>query len=441
MNFINNQTPLFGVGGGVPAGGTKHAGHANFATLITPYVEKTPVPTSVGESSDYADPMKEPIVTAPSVTWKSAGSGKKRLKLVRLQNGTFGLVPENDTIEGEIDFGGESPSGPLRVLPVLDDGVSTTQMDSLVSGSFLSPDDPFRNMGGFTGSEEGSVYHTPRTASPSPISSVSTMSPLKGLPKPSKTFKNLEQLQERLDVLVNDIEEGKRSEALEVLKRLPSVKDLEEMDRLKYRLMNLKKDDPTFSPEQISKFNQNVDRIYESYFPFPKIQAAPAFNNTWDEKNQKMPKIEKETEYAFLEKQTKPQRKKPNLKINLKGLKESAGQNYYTTKMEANSHPNAFDFLPPPKTSGRKRKYGVTPDKTRKKRKITEKKKPNLKINVKGLKQSAGQNIYSKGTRLEAKSKPKIFDELPEPKTRNQLNQIMENIKSRRPPIKKRGSK
>jgi hypothetical protein len=113
MNVINNLHPISPVGGGLPAGGTEHAGHAQWATLITPFANLKDF-NQPPQPSEYANPMKRKIVMAPSVTWKSAGPNKKQLILVKLPNGLFGLKPESEPMDGVGDSGTEIPPGPIR---------------------------------------------------------------------------------------------------------------------------------------------------------------------------------------------------------------------------------------------------------------------------------------------------------------------------------------
>ena len=113
MNVINNLHPISPVGGGLPAGGTEHAGHAQWATLITPFANLKDF-NQPPQPSEYANPMKRKIVMAPSVTWKSAGPNKKQLILVKLPNGLFGLKPDSEPMDGVGDSGTEIPPGPIR---------------------------------------------------------------------------------------------------------------------------------------------------------------------------------------------------------------------------------------------------------------------------------------------------------------------------------------
>lgn len=131
MNVINNLHPISPVGGGLPAGGTEHAGHAAWATLITPFANLKDF-NQPPQPSEYANPMKRKIVMAPSVTWKSAGPNKKQLILVKLPNGLFGLKPESEPMDGVGDSGTEIPPGPIRPAapPSL---LSPTTPDSFIS--------------------------------------------------------------------------------------------------------------------------------------------------------------------------------------------------------------------------------------------------------------------------------------------------------------------
>jgi len=474
MNFINNKTPLFAVGGGIPAGGTEHAGHANFATLITPFSMKTLGNPLHQPPSDYADPMKEPIVEAPSVTWRSRAPGRKVLKIRKLPNGTFALAPENDTIEGENDYGGEVQTGPLKILTPLDDNVATDEIDSLVSGYFVGPDDPFVGMGNKEpiGSSKSTTptssgYSTPteyKTASSGYTTPNSTPGELKDLPKPPKDINTeLQKLQERLKVLVEDTEEARVEKTLADFKSLTKVKDITELNAMKQKLHNLVKDNPTFTEEQIKKYNAQADRIYESYFPFAKDlyinKQSGAFNNDW--KKTTLPKIEKETKFKFLEKQTKAgvstglsKKTKPTVHKDIttsraiakvrraipKKLKPRSTTPASTAKTTpASSRRSSVSMEMDEKPDERmeqlasnvggikletiKRKLSEFENK-KKKQKI--KGKPILKVATAGLTKSVGQNYYPKSMRKENKSKP-VTEGLPEIKTRGQKRRATGN--------------
>lgn len=454
MNFINNKTPLFAVGGGIPAGGTEHAGHADFATLITPFSMKTLGNPLHQPPSDYADPMKEPIVEAPSVTWRSRAPGRKVLKIRKLPNGAFALAPENDTIEGENDYGGEVQTGPLKILTPLDDNVATDEIDSLVSGYFVGPDDPFVGMG--NKEPTGSSKLTTPTSS-----GYSTPTELKNLPKPSKDIDA--ELERRLKVLVEDAEEARVEKTLADLKSLTKVKDIMELNAMKQKLRNLVKDNPTFTEDQIKKYNAKADRIYESYFPFAKDlyinKQSGALNNDW--KKTTLPKIEKETKFKFLEKQTKAgvstglsKKTKPTVHKDIttsraiakvrraipKKLKPRSTTPASTAKTTpASSRRSSVSMEMDEKPDERmeqlasnvggikletiKRKLSEFENK-KKKQKI--KGKPILKVATAGLTKSVGQNYYPKSMRKENKSKP-VTEGLPEIKTRGQKRRATGN--------------
>lgn len=153
MNVINNLHPISPVGGGLPAGGTEHAGHANFSTLITPFADLKDF-HQPPEPSEYGNPMKRKIVMAPSVTWKSAGPNKKQLILVKLPNGLFGLKPESEPIDGVGDSGTEIPPGPIRPMAPPPLVIPTSPISSLSSAPSGGPSE---QQGGIIAEDRGAL--------------------------------------------------------------------------------------------------------------------------------------------------------------------------------------------------------------------------------------------------------------------------------------------
>ena len=166
MNSVTNLTPAYAIGGGLPAGGTKHAGHANFSTLITPFADLKDF-TQPPETSDYGDPMKQKIVMAPSVTWKPAGAGKKELVLIMMPNGAYGLKPKNEMVDEGVYSGGDAPTGPLRILPHIGNNILASEMPGLVEGT-PSPTAAYGGMGNVSVASEmpGLVEGTPSPTDP-----------------------------------------------------------------------------------------------------------------------------------------------------------------------------------------------------------------------------------------------------------------------------------
>lgn len=448
MNLVQNLTPYYAIGGGLPAGGTKHAGHANFSSLITPFADLKDF-IQPPETSDYGDPMKQKIVMAPSVTWKPAGPGKKELVLIMMPNGAYGLKPKNEMVDEGVYSGGEAPTGPLKILPIIDDNMLASDMPSLVTGT-PSPTDSFTRMGNV--SSEGVSDGAPtsyESTSASPTDSFAGM----GNVSSEGTSSGAPTSYESTEPSMTSKKFGTASVA--------SYKDFERdmLERLTF-WQEQGEEVPTFSKEVIIGTTASSSSTTSRRTSVSSIKTPPdnyetedsyGFNNSWraampewgpwvavDVKDKTPPKkggyydtireirlaeafderpdpIITEIEPAMIE-MPRQSAEKPKGGAFMSPQQVKEYQQKYRKNMAG---VKSFSFLENQnKQNMQKRGYGKEFDTKRLKR---QKGPYPKKLDLSQLKQSAGQNIKQKGVRAENKSAPKKFDEFPELKTRGQL--------------------
>jgi hypothetical protein len=125
--------PKFQYGGGVPQGGTEHAGHAYWESTTTPFVASSSYPSPPPQPSLYAKPI---ILNLPSVVTKPYGvlkpqkeSLKGMLKNLLQQQSIVGGASENPPTKPL------PPNMPIEIPPTTGDSEIPSQMPDMILDS------------------------------------------------------------------------------------------------------------------------------------------------------------------------------------------------------------------------------------------------------------------------------------------------------------------